>query len=60
MGVPKSEKASMNTKSEPAKIVGAIRGKVRVTAFLNGLHPRLSEASMREASTFLNAPLVNR
>ena len=56
IGVPKSAKAFINTRSAPASTVGKISGIIIVTTFLTALQPRLSAASLNETSIFFNAP----
>ena len=58
IGDPKSAIAFIKTKSAPANKVGKIKGKTTVKTFLTGRTPKLSAASINEASIFCKAPLT--
>ena len=58
IGVPKSANAFINTNKLPASTVGKINGITTVNTFFTPVHPKLSDASIRETSSFFNAPVV--
>ena len=51
-GIPKQEPAPMNTRSPPARMLGAIRGRVTSHRALRGDAPAIREASSRVGSIF--------
>ena len=51
-GIPKQEPAAINTNTPPAKILGAIKGKVTSRNVLSGEAPEIRAASSNVGSIF--------